>query len=156
MSIFIFLLFRNRLIQRQGSAPAWIEYKKDVDSEIHLFRQRMRESWLRYANANKIDLHRRNISWENDQTSYYEKTIYKLNSRLRSYNTIAPYTVRRGYLSLKSEFERMYRSVRQDTNTNNKTKVVNRGENDNDNLEFKKEDNIWDSFAKNIKWMLGK
>ncbi|GBB92154.1 hypothetical protein RclHR1_19710003 [Rhizophagus clarus] len=157
----------NRIVQRQGSAPAWIEYKKDVDSEIYLFRQRIRESWLRYANANKIDPHNRNISWENDQTSYYEKTIKKLNSRLRSYNTIAPYTVRRSYLSLELEFERMYRNVRQDTN--NKTKVMNRDENenkdidllfknsyDNDNLGFKKENNIWDSFAKNIKWMLGK
>ncbi|PKK64931.1 hypothetical protein RhiirC2_853956 [Rhizophagus irregularis] len=153
----------NRIVQRQGSAPAWIEVQKEVNNEISLFRQRMRESWLRYASANKIDPHSRNISWENDQKSYFEKTIKKLNSRLRSYNTVAPYVVRRGYLNLKLEFGRMYQNVKQDTN--NKTKVMNKGENenkdinlfnDNDKLEFKKEDNIWESFAKSIKWILGR
>ncbi|CAI2163855.1 4860_t:CDS:2 [Funneliformis geosporum] len=149
--------FMNRLVQRQGSVPAWIEYQKNVDREISLFRQRMRESWVRYANINNIDSYSRNIPWEKRQFSYYEKAINKLNSRLRSYNTIAPYAVRRGYLNLELEFERIYQDVKQDIN-DHKVKVLEKDDfsSFDDKMESKDDDNLWKLLAKNIKWWIGK
>jgi hypothetical protein len=151
-------------VQRQGAAPEWIEYQKDIDREIHLFRQLIRESWLRFTKANNIDPYSRNIIWENGQSSYYEKVINKLNSRLRSYNTIAPYPVRRNYLSLKLEFERMYQNVKQDISC--KAKVRNRDQDENglffkdsrdhSNFETKEDDNIWANIAKSIRYWIGK
>ncbi|CAG8458931.1 851_t:CDS:10 [Diversispora eburnea] len=85
--------FMNRLVQRQGAAPAWIEYQKEVDNEILIHRKRMRENWLRYCLSNGFSPKQPNSNWEKKQSSYYEKSIQKLNSRLRSYNTISPYAV---------------------------------------------------------------
>ncbi len=126
----------------------------------------MRESWIRYANINNVDSRNRNISWEKRQLTYYEKAINKLNNRLRSYNTIAPYAARRCYLNIELEFERMYQDVKQDIN-DHKAKVLNRIEKEDDgissfksshdnNMESKEDDNLWGSFAKNIKWWIGK
>ncbi|CAG8510888.1 9783_t:CDS:2 [Funneliformis mosseae] len=149
--------FMNRLVQRQGSVPAWIEYQKDVDREISLFRQRLRESWIRYASINNIDSNSRNIPWEKRELSYYEKAINKLNSRLRSYNTIAPYAVRRGYLNLELEFKRIYQDVKKNIN-DHKAKVLEKDDclSFDDKIESKDDDNLWKHLAKIIKWWIGK
>ncbi|CAG8584728.1 3863_t:CDS:2 [Gigaspora margarita] len=153
----------NRLVQRQGAAPAWIESQQDVDREISLFRQRMLESWLRYANSRKISLHLRDLGWEKMQRSYYEKAIEKLNSKLRSYNIIAPYSVRKCYLSLDEEYMRIYKNVkREDTKS---IRMINNGMKFDEwlnNDEEKKsknnnnENNIWEGFTRNIKWLIGR
>ncbi|RHZ48849.1 hypothetical protein Glove_541g36 [Diversispora epigaea] len=149
--------FMNRLVQRQGAAPAWIEYQKEVDNEIFTYRKRMQENWLRYSLSNGFSPKQPNSNWEKKQSSYYEKLIQKLNSRLRSYNTISPSAVRRSYLNLQTEFNRMYQNIKnEDINEERK-----KNENDS-NIEKKKEkkkeendDNFWRNFTKSFKWMIG-
>ncbi|CAG8437699.1 15523_t:CDS:2 [Acaulospora morrowiae] len=149
-------LLMNRLVQRQGAAPAWIEYQKEVDKEITAFRNRILESWSRYSSLNNLSPQKPNRKWEEKQVSYCEKIIIKLNSRLRSYNTVAPYAARRCYLSLEDEFRRMYQNVRDE----GRGTMVDRTKNDgNDevkkNDEVKDGDNIWMGLAKGFKWLIG-
>ncbi|CAG8492579.1 13780_t:CDS:2 [Cetraspora pellucida] len=145
----------------QGATPAWIESQKDVEREISLFRRRMLESWMRYANSQNISLQLRHAGWEKMQYSYYEKAIEKLNSKLRSYNVIAPYSVRKCYLNLDDEYEKMYKNIkREDTKSIN---MINDGMkfdewlNEAEEKEYKNdESNIWKGFTKNIKWLIGR
>ncbi|CAG8652232.1 22171_t:CDS:2 [Dentiscutata erythropus] len=150
----------NRLVQRQGATPAWIESQQDVDREISLFRQRMLESWLRYANSRNIPLHLRDSGWEKMQHSYYKKAIEKLNSKLRSYNIVAPYAVRKCYLSLDEEYMRVYKNVkREDTKSigmiNDGIKFDEWLNKDEEKKNENNENNIWKGFTRNIKWLIG-
>ncbi|CAG8659799.1 7494_t:CDS:2, partial [Ambispora gerdemannii] len=89
----------NRLVQRQGAAPAWIEMQKEVDSEIRLFRKNLQTNWKRHVIAHHL-FDKRDRNWEQAQKSYLEEALQKLNSRLRSYNIVAPFAARRSYLTI--------------------------------------------------------
>ncbi|CAH1756707.1 11977_t:CDS:2 [Entrophospora sp. SA101] len=104
--------FLNRLIQRQGSAPAWIEMQAELDKEIQNFRKHVREIWLKYAKINKLAPNKADSAWEQSNFNFFQVSIKTLNNRLRSYNTIAPYSVRRIYLTVEGELNKMYHDMK--------------------------------------------
>jgi len=52
----------------------------------------------------------RDSEWEHKERSYHEHAIAELNSQVRRYNGLAPYSVRRGLYTVKGELSRCYAS----------------------------------------------
>lgn len=115
----------------------------------------MREGWLRYSLSNGLSPKQPNSNWEKAQFPYYEKLIQKLNSRLRSYNTISPYAVRRCYLNLRTEFNRMYQSIKAEDVNEARKKNENNSNCEGDGEAKKREENNNNNFWKSFKWMIG-
>ncbi|CAJ0844730.1 3487_t:CDS:2, partial [Entrophospora sp. SA101] len=100
----------NPFIDR--SAPAWIEMQAELDKEIQNFRKHVREIWLKYAKINKLAPNKADSAWEQSNFNFFQVSIKTLNNRLRSYNTIAPYSVRRIYLTVEGELNKMYHDMK--------------------------------------------
>jgi len=98
--------FMNRLIQKQGAAPNWIELQKEIDAELKTFRKRVRDSWERNAKVHGKELGKRDREWEEKEKEYFRVAMERLNGRLRSYNVIAPSVTRRPYLKIEKELLR--------------------------------------------------
>ncbi|CAJ0844427.1 11333_t:CDS:2 [Entrophospora sp. SA101] len=102
--------FKN--LPYHGSAPAWIEMQAELDKEIQNFRKHVREIWLKYAKINKLAPNKADSAWEQSNFNFFQVSIKTLNNRLRSYNTIAPYSVRRIYLTVEGELNKMYHDMK--------------------------------------------
>ena len=51
---------------------------------------------------------RRDSVWEAREKGYHEAALREINALVRKYNGVAPYAVRRTYLTREAELQRMY------------------------------------------------
>ena len=128
--------FLNRILQRQGAAPPWVQAQIDLTSAFATFRDSLRAEWLRHvtrqittapgnlnshiASAESYvqrdtganhTLREYRSEWESRESKYHSLAVDDLNAKTRSYNTIAPYTARKTYTTLQKELEQCYKDV---------------------------------------------
>lgn len=106
----------NRIVQRQGAAPPWVELQQECDRETEQWRLRLREDWRRRAirmltlsggPPPPLDaVHRhRDSEWVAREAAYHAASVRDLNGLVRRYNGAAPAAVRRSPLLLKTELQ---------------------------------------------------
>ncbi|KAL4081508.1 hypothetical protein V8B97DRAFT_1863572 [Scleroderma yunnanense] len=113
----------NRIVQRNGAAPPWIEVQIELESAVNAFRQTLRQSWtrrvVRMLTVSKpaamlptlslaTVMAMRDREWEDRERSYHDTAIAELNSLVRKYNAMAPYAVRRPYYTREVELDKTY------------------------------------------------
>jgi len=119
----------NRIVQRQGAAPPWVEVQGELESAVAAFRGVVKQSWARRAirmltASQPLALlpqltlddvtSMRDTEWEEREKSYHDRAIDEINALVRKYNGLAPYAVRRPYYMLGPELERVYRDAGED------------------------------------------
>ncbi|KAI5987780.1 hypothetical protein EDC04DRAFT_1472782 [Pisolithus marmoratus] len=93
----------NRIVQRNGAAPPWVEVQIELESAVNSFRETLRRSWTR-----------RVVRMLTLPTCRYPSQLIdsyvnvQLNSLVRKYNAVAPYAVRRPYYAREVELEKAY------------------------------------------------
>ncbi|KDQ64109.1 hypothetical protein JAAARDRAFT_117898 [Jaapia argillacea MUCL 33604] len=119
----------NRIVQRQGAAPPWVEIQGELESAVTSFRELLKQAWIRRA-IRVLTLSQpasslptlsvpqitslRDPEWEERERGYHTTAIDELNALVRKYNGMAPYAVRRPYYSLQSELERAFEESGED------------------------------------------
>jgi len=96
-----------------------------MESGIATFRNILQSAWIRRATRSLPLSHgydpsfasrftasylsnMRDTEWEEKEKGYHEHAVAEVNSLIRKYNGIAPYTVRRGLLTREGELKRCY------------------------------------------------
>lgn len=124
--------FLNKMIQRQGAAPPWIEKQAKVNDMAENMRIRLLESWKSRAIKIFAERHENKTSdvyeklriaketvhelkhssegekWLVENKEYHSELIRDINSSIRGYNLQAPGSARKGYLELERELESMF------------------------------------------------
>lgn len=117
----------NRIVQRQGAAPPWVEIQGELQAALDAFRSVLKQSWVRRA-VRMLTLSRqplrelsladaralRDREWEAREKAYHESALAEVNSLVRKYNALAPYVVRRAYYVLDVELDRAYEEGAED------------------------------------------
>lgn len=120
----------NRIVQKNGAAPPWVEVQQEVESAINSFRGILRQAWTRHA-LRSLTLgfhsypgaHQRTLvelqalrddNWEKRELNYHTAAIAEINALVRKYNTVAPYAVRRPLYTREAELERAYKESGED------------------------------------------
>ncbi|KAF8488995.1 hypothetical protein JB92DRAFT_3085329 [Gautieria morchelliformis] len=115
----------NRIVQRQGVAPPWVEFQAELDAALSSFRRTLQATWTRRAVRSLMHAHlpgvlprltlsdvtgrwMRDREWEGREKGYHEAAVREINALVRKYNGVAPYAVRRTYLTREAELQRMY------------------------------------------------
>ncbi|KAI9447735.1 hypothetical protein H4582DRAFT_1841827 [Lactarius indigo] len=111
----------NRIVQRQGAAPAWVEVQGELETAVAAFRTALRRSWVRRAVRVLMLAHPRLSSpsladvralrdgeWETREKAYHDSALVEVNSLVRKYNALAPYTVRKAYYVREVELANIY------------------------------------------------
>jgi DnaJ homolog subfamily C member 28 len=119
----------NRIVQRNGAAPAWVDLQNDLDTAVATFRAVLRDSWTRravgtitstnspaaLAKLTLADVQEfRDPGWFEKEKGYLEAAVKDVNDTVRRYNGVAPYIVRRGVLLLEFEVKRTYEESAED------------------------------------------
>ncbi|KAF9075333.1 hypothetical protein BDP27DRAFT_1257868 [Rhodocollybia butyracea] len=120
----------NRIVQRNGAAPPWVELQSELDTAVTIFRELLRQSYVRRVVRTLTALHppailatrltlqdikvHRDTEWEERERSYHEVAVKEINSLVRKYNGVAPYSVRRAYYVRSVEVERLYEDCAED------------------------------------------
>ncbi|KAG8916447.1 hypothetical protein FRC00_000125, partial [Tulasnella sp. 408] len=138
----------NRIIRKQGAAPPWVEIQGELENHIRLFRNIIRESWIRAATRNillslppppyprTLPPHltvesiaaMRDPAWEKRELSYHEAALDEVNAQIRRHNGIAPFAARRGYLMREFELERCYEESAEEILENVKERLKEPGD----------------------------
>jgi len=119
----------NRLVQRQGVAPPWVEIQGELEAAVTSFRSVLKQSWVRHA-VRMLTLsgsHRllrelslaearalRDGEWEAREGVYHESALEEVNTLVRKYNALAPYALRRAYYVRDVELARAYEESGED------------------------------------------
>lgn len=113
----------NRIVQRNGATPPWVDAQMELDSALNTFRVALQQSWTRRtirrlgANYTFEDLAAvtledlsglRDKEWEVKEQSYHEAAVEDINRLVRKYNGMAPYSVRRGYHDREVELQLIF------------------------------------------------
>ncbi|KIM76339.1 hypothetical protein PILCRDRAFT_77840 [Piloderma croceum F 1598] len=113
----------NRIVQRNGAAPPWVEVQGELESAVTSFREILRQSWIRRAlrtlTLSKPPAHlyqltladitaMRDPEWEERERKYHDTAVEDVNALVRKYNGLAPYAVRRAYYARTVELEKAY------------------------------------------------
>ncbi|KAH7930633.1 hypothetical protein BV22DRAFT_1000059 [Leucogyrophana mollusca] len=119
----------NRIVQRNGAAPPWVEVQIELESAVNSFREVLRQSWTRRAirtltmsqpaallpSLSVTDItSTRDREWEERERAYHDMAVAELNSLVRKYNGLAPYAVRRPYYSRDAELAKVYEESGED------------------------------------------
>ena len=119
----------NRIVQRQGAAPPWVEIQGELETAVNSFREILKQSWTRRALRTLTHMHPaellprltladvavlRDAEWEEKERAYHETALEEINSLVRKYNGLAPYAVRRAYYVRGAELERVYQEAGED------------------------------------------
>ena len=119
----------NRIVQRQGAAPPWVEIQSQLEITVSSFREVLRQSWTRRALRTLTHTHPaellprltltdvaalRDTEWEEKERAYHERALEEVNALVRKYNGLAPYAVRRAYYTREAELERAYAEAVED------------------------------------------
>ncbi len=111
----------NRIVQRQGAAPPWVEIQSELEAAVDSFRSVLKQSWVRRA-VRMLTLPRqplrelsladaqalRDREWEAREKAYHESALVEVNTLVRKYNALAPYAVRRATYVRNVELDRAY------------------------------------------------
>ena len=117
----------NRIVQRQGAAPPWVEVQGQLEVAVVTFRSVLKQSWVRRA-VRMLTLSRRlpgelsladlralrDKEWEARERAYHESALEEINALVRKYNGLAPYAVRRAYYVRDVELDRAYEESAED------------------------------------------
>jgi DnaJ family protein C protein 28 len=117
----------NRIVQRQGAAPPWVEIQVELEAAVATFRSVLKQSWVRRT-VRMLTLSRRPLGglsladiqelrdgeWEARERAYHESALAELNALVRKYNALAPYAVRRAYYVRDVELDRAYEEGAED------------------------------------------
>jgi len=113
----------NRIVQRNGAAPPWVELQTELEDALSTFRTLLRQSWTRQAlrvltTANPPGLLHtitpaditalRDPHWAMRERGFHDAALREVNAVIQRYNGVAPYPVRRAYLALDAELEKAY------------------------------------------------
>ncbi|PPQ89803.1 hypothetical protein CVT25_007408 [Psilocybe cyanescens] len=113
----------NRIVQKNGAAPPWVELQIELENAVNTFREILRQSWIRRATRGLAMEHPpellyrltlqdiqnyRDPKWIAKEKSYHETAVAQLNSTVRKYNGMAPYAVRRSYYTRDAEIGKLY------------------------------------------------
>jgi len=118
--------FMNRIIKNNNAAPLWV-VQSDVDSSLNTLRQilvqNLARHMIRKINGECLELFddshlettftEKEEEWELRENGFHVAALGEVNARIRNYNSIAPYAIRKAYVDLKSELERAYRDSQQ-------------------------------------------
>ncbi|KAL0951975.1 hypothetical protein HGRIS_008628 [Hohenbuehelia grisea] len=128
----------NRIVQKNGAAPPWVELQHELDTALTSFREILKQSWVRRALrtlglsdpslpadislppptlsilSSSPSLRRAQTTWETQERSYHDAAVGELNNLVRKYNGLAPYAVRRTPYTREGELERLYRDAAPD------------------------------------------
>jgi hypothetical protein len=117
----------NRIVQRQGAAPPWVEVQGELEAAVSTFRSVLKQSWIRRAVRMLTLSHRplrghsladiralRDSEWETRERGYHDSALAEINSLVRKYNAAAPYAVRRAYYVRDVELSRAYEEGAED------------------------------------------
>ncbi|KAI0638567.1 hypothetical protein C8Q77DRAFT_1048551 [Trametes polyzona] len=119
----------NRIVQRQGAAPPWVEVQGELESAVTSFREVVKQSWTRRALRTITAAHpaallprltledvvaMRDPEWEERERGYHDTALNEINSLVRKYNGLAPYAVRRPYYMRSVELEKVYKEAGED------------------------------------------
>lgn len=101
----------------------------ELETNVNTFRDVVRQSWTRRAirmltlsqppgllinlTLAKVSAFR-DPEWAARERAYHDTALEELNSLVRKYNGIAPYSVRRGYYALDVELEKAYKESAED------------------------------------------
>ncbi|KAH9071616.1 hypothetical protein EDB83DRAFT_2575046, partial [Lactarius deliciosus] len=109
----------NRIVQRQGAAPPWVEVQGELEAAIKAFRTALRRSWVRRAVCVLALTHSRlslpsladvqalrDEEWETRERAYHDSALAEVNSLVR--NALTPYAVRRAYYVREVELAKNY------------------------------------------------
>jgi DnaJ family protein C protein 28 len=117
----------NRIVQRQGAAPPWVDVQGELEVAVATFRSVLKLSWVRRA-VRMLTLSRRPLrelsltdaralrdgEWEARERAYHESALAEVNALVRKYNALAPYAVRRAYYVRSVELDRAYEESAED------------------------------------------
>ncbi|KAG6919766.1 hypothetical protein DXG01_001605 [Tephrocybe rancida] len=113
----------NRIVQRNGAAPPWVEIQGELDIAVATFREILQQSWVRRVvrtitsttppallqNVSLGDIKAfRDSDWERRERAYHRVALEDVNALVRKYNGMAPYAVRRPYYIHNVEMERLF------------------------------------------------
>ncbi|KAK0499522.1 hypothetical protein EDD18DRAFT_1151513 [Armillaria luteobubalina] len=113
----------NRIVQRNGAAPPWVELQGELDTAVQSFRELLRQSWIRQTLRNLTTNHpaqiliqfnlsdvkgHRDPDWEMRERAYHDAAVEEVNALVRKYNGLAPYSVRRPYYNRSVEIGMLY------------------------------------------------
>lgn len=117
----------NRIVQRQGAAPPWVEVQGELEAAVDTFRSVLKQSWVRRAvrmltlsrqplrEISQVDAQAlRDREWEAREKAYHESALTEVNALVRKYNALAPYAVRRAYYVRDVELDRAYEEGAED------------------------------------------
>ncbi|KAG1755395.1 hypothetical protein EDB19DRAFT_1867592 [Suillus lakei] len=119
----------NRIVQRNGAAPPWVEVQIELETAVNSFRDVLQQSWTRRAIRTLTMLQPasmlpslslgsvtslRDREWEERERAYHDTAVAELNSLVRKYNALAPYSVRRPYYSREAELAKAYQDCGDD------------------------------------------
>jgi DnaJ homolog subfamily C member 28 len=99
--------------------------RSELDASVNTLREILQNAWIRRAtrmlsasyNYDPVYLsslteaklsQMRDSEWENKERAYHEHAVAELNSQVRRYNGLAPYSVRRGLHTVEGELARCY------------------------------------------------
>ncbi|KAJ6482126.1 hypothetical protein C8R47DRAFT_1134000 [Mycena vitilis] len=107
----------NRIVKRNGAAPPWVQLQSELDASLDTFRHLLLEGWTRHA-VRALTLHGvgtaadvrafRDPAWATREASYHATALAEVNERVRRYNALAPYAVRRPLYVLEPELAGVY------------------------------------------------
>jgi len=119
----------NRIVQRQGAAPPWVEIQGELEAAAASFRSVLKQSWVRRAvrmltlSGSRSLLRELSLAevralrdgeWEARERVYHESALEEVNALVRKYNALAPYAVRRAYYVRDVELARAYEESGED------------------------------------------
>ncbi|KAF7361278.1 DUF1992 domain-containing protein [Mycena sanguinolenta] len=109
----------NRIVKRNGAAPPWVQLQGELDASLGTFRALLLSGWTRHA-VRVITLHGvhtvnpdalkafRDPAWAVREANYHAAALAEVNERVRQYNALAPYAVRRSLYVLEAELAATY------------------------------------------------
>lgn len=91
----------NKIIKRSGGSVAWVEKDREIKDGIDLFRQTIREAWVRNGRI-------KDEKWLQD-LDVYRKELEKVNKSIRAYNLSTPAMhLHRCLYNFERELEKAY------------------------------------------------
>ncbi|KAJ7262785.1 hypothetical protein B0H12DRAFT_1209546 [Mycena haematopus] len=117
----------NRIVKRNGAAPPWVQLQTELDATLDTFRALLLAGWTRHA-VRAITLHGvhagavnadalkafRDPAWAVREARYHATALAEVNERVRRYNALAPYAVRRPLYVLEVELAGVYERAEED------------------------------------------
>ncbi|KAI9434410.1 hypothetical protein F5148DRAFT_83597 [Russula earlei] len=93
----------NRIVQRHGAAPPWVEVQGELEAAMASFRAVLKQTWVCRAvgmlTLSGRSLHGMSLAdaralrdreWEARERAYHESALRELNLLVRKYNALAP------------------------------------------------------------------